>query len=203
MKDNSNKKKIIELVTGLTGGLAVASILVAYRMITHSKRNNKINIKKVDDNSKFNTLHEEIEKALQRSQEGDYDSTILCARRAFEKTLKLIHEEIEKALQRSQKGDYDSTILCARRASEKTLKLIIENAGYEPTNEMCENLKSCEDKKLLDNELIHKLHKVRKICNKNIHEIEAEVSKEDINFVITQTQNLLKEAENIKKYSGI
>ena len=78
-------------------------------------------------------------------------------------------------------------------------KIIIEEAGYEPANETFENLKSCEDKKLLDIELIRKLHKVRIICNRNIHEIEAEVSKEDINFVITQTQNLLKEAENTKR----
>lgn len=167
MKDNSKKKKIIKLATdlasislatGLTSDLAITSSLVAYRMIKHSKKN--IAIKKVDY-SKFNALHEEIEKALQRSQEGDYDSTILCARRAF----------------------------------EKTLKLIIENAGYEPTNEMFENLNICEDKRLLNNELIRNLHKVRMICNKNIHEIEAKLSKEDIDFVITQIQNLLKEAE--------
>ena len=83
---------------------------------------------------------------------------------------------------------------------EDALRMIVQHAegSNESDDRMLVNLKVCERKRLLDdNEFLDRLHDVRRICNANGHELDAEagMSHNKVHFVVMQIRDLLDSAE--------
>ena len=83
---------------------------------------------------------------------------------------------------------------------EDALRMIVHHSeGADDSDDrMLVNLKICEHKHLLDdNEFLDRLHGVRRICNANGHELDAEetMSHNKVHFVVMQIRDLLDSAE--------
>ena len=73
-----------------------------------------------------------------------------------------------------------------------------EDGCKETDDTMLVNLKICERRQLLkDSAFLDRLHGVRRICNSNGHELDAEdtMSHNKVHFVVMQIRDLLDEAE--------
>ena len=80
---------------------------------------------------------------------------------------------------------------------EETLKLILYHTrGILKTNDILGLLKECERYHILEEEMINKLHEVRRLCNENGHEFDAEEwrTHDQVHFVVMQTRELLNTA---------
>lgn len=103
---------------------------------------------------------------------------------------------------RKMKGhEYRYALQDARTVLEETVRLLVQHSAGTTAVEdnLLANLKKCEKKGLLgsDSEFIDRLHSVRKICNYNGHDIDAEeeMSHDTVHFVVMQTRALLDFAE--------
>jgi len=111
--------------------------------------------------------------------------------------LEQLRSRLDDAYQQMKQKKYRYAIYDARVVMEETLKLVVEHSeGHDETGDtMLENLKICENKQLLgeDSEFLNKLHEVRRICNANGHELDAEKTEthSKVHFVMMQIRALL------------
>ena len=85
---------------------------------------------------------------------------------------------------------------------EEALRMIVQHAlgSNYVDDKMVKNLKICENSHLIsDTEFLGRLHSVRRICNANGHELDAEagMSHNTVHFVVMQIRDLLDIAEQI------
>lgn len=112
-----------------------------------------------------------------------------------------LRSRIGDANRKKNSYEYRYALQDSRTVLEETVRLLVQhNAGTAAVeNNLLANLKKCEKKGLLgsDSEFIDRLHSVRKICNYNGHDIDAEeeMSHNTVHFVVMQTQDLLDFAE--------
>ena len=110
---------------------------------------------------------------------------------------------LDEAYQQLQQGKFRYALYDARTVLEEILRLIVQhtNGVTDGDDTIFENMKICERKRLLSNdvELMTRLHDVRHICNFNEHEFMAEekMNHGKVHFVIMQIKNLLNIAEEV------
>lgn len=107
---------------------------------------------------------------------------------------------LDEAYQQLKRGEYRYAVYDARVVMEDALRMIVQHAegSNDSDDRMLINLKICERKHLLnDNEFLDRLHDVRRICNANGHELDAEtgMSHNKVHFVVMQIRDLLDSAE--------
>ena len=107
---------------------------------------------------------------------------------------------LDEAYQQLKRGEYRYAVYDARVVMEDALRMIVQHAegSNDSDDRMLINLKICERKRLLnDNEFLDRLHDVRRICNANGHELDAEtgMSHNKVHFVVMQIRDLLDSAE--------
>lgn len=112
-----------------------------------------------------------------------------------------LRSRIGDAYRKMKDYEYRYALQDARTVLEETVKLLISHSAGAAAMEdnLLKNLKKCEKRGLLgsDSEFIDRLHSVRKICNYNGHDIDAEeeMSHDTVHFVVMQTRALLDFAE--------
>lgn len=112
---------------------------------------------------------------------------------------RIIYEEMCKrqigALNNLRNNNLEYALYDVRKILEESLKRIIYHfLGVNYVKDgILENLKICEHYSLLDSDSINKLHSVRKICNKNNHEInlQEEITYNQAHFAVMQVKDLL------------
>ena len=112
-----------------------------------------------------------------------------------------LRERLDEAYKQLQSGEFRYAIYDARIVMEQALRMIVQHTeGTDDTDDrMLVNLKICERKHLVsDNEFLDRLHGVRRICNANGHELDAEdtMTHNKVHFVVMQIRDLLDSAEN-------
>lgn len=121
----------------------------------------------------------------------------------YEEHLVLLRNRLNDAYERLQHEEYRYSLFDARTVMEEALRLLVIHCiGLEHSNDnMLAYLRICESKNLIndDNSFIDRLHGVRRICNINGHEFDAEanMSHSQVHFVIMQVRDLLNTIENI------
>lgn len=117
------------------------------------------------------------------------------SRQFYSEHIEQLQKHLSKAFRQMQSGEYRYALYDARVIMEESIKLIVqhEDGQEEMGDRLIENLKICEQKQLLDNEFIDKLHNARKICNLNGHEFgfDEHLSYKTTYFVIMQVKELL------------
>ncbi|WP_186893172.1 hypothetical protein [Acetobacterium malicum] len=112
-----------------------------------------------------------------------------------------LHSYLNEAYEEMRLYDYRHSLFDTRCVFEEILKLVVSHSigPHRLGENTLENLKICEQKKLLgeDNSFIDKLHGVRKICNLNTHELTyaESISHDQVHFTIMQTKDLMAFAE--------
>ena len=121
-------------------------------------------------------------------------------RKYYSEHIGQLRERLDEAYQQLQRGEFRYAVYDARVVMEDALRMIVQHAegSNESDDRMLVNLKVCERKCLLDdNEFLDRLHDVRRICNANGHELDAEagMSHNKVHFVVMQIRDLLDSAE--------
>jgi hypothetical protein len=122
-------------------------------------------------------------------------------RQKYSSNLEKIRSYLNEAFEEMKLYNYRHALFDARCVFEEMLKLIVSHSigPHRLGENTLENLKICEQKKLLgeDNSFIDKLHGVRKICNLNTHELTSaeSISHDQVHFTIMQIKDLLDFAE--------
>ncbi len=134
-----------------------------------------------------------------RYNNSGFDRAGKC-RQYYSDRIEQLRERLDKAYKQLKNGQYCYAIYDARVVMEDALRLIVQHAqGNSETDDgILINLKVCEHKHLLeDNAFLDRLHDVRRICNSNGHELDAEsdMSHNTVHFVIMQIRDLLDSAE--------
>ena len=111
-----------------------------------------------------------------------------------------LRDRLDEAFKQLQRGELRYAVYDARIVMEDTLRMIVQHVDGNVNNDdrMLINLKICEHKHLLeDNDFLDRLHDVRRICNANGHEFDAEenMSHNRVHFVVMQVRDLLDSAE--------
>ena len=111
-----------------------------------------------------------------------------------------LRERLDEAYQQLQRGEFRYAVYDARVVMEDALRMIVQHTegSNDSDDRMLVNLKICERKHLLeDSEFLDRLHDVRRICNANGHEINAEdsLTHNKVHFVVMQIRDLLDSAE--------
>ncbi len=106
---------------------------------------------------------------------------------------------LDKAYLQLKNGEYCYAIYDSRVVMDETLRMLVHHEeGTETDDRMLANLKICEKKGIFeDNTFLDRLHDVRRICNTNGHEYDAEdgLTHNKVHFVVMQTRDLLDIAE--------
>lgn len=108
-----------------------------------------------------------------------------------------------KAYIKMKQNELDYALYHTRILMEQLLKLLVRHSiGPDKLGDsILENLKICENNRLLSEEFLSKLHRVRKICNPNDHEMNAEKDFDRVYFSIMQISefmNLVKTELNVE-----
>lgn len=111
-----------------------------------------------------------------------------------------LSDRLEEAWGRLKQKEYRYAIYDARVVLEDALRLRVQHElGVRDNDDrILANLKTCEQRKLLGDEaFLDRLHGVRKICNANGHELDAEdsMTHNKVHFVLKQVEELLQAAE--------
>ena len=109
-------------------------------------------------------------------------------------------ERLEEARERLKQKEYRYAVYDARVVMEDALRMRVQHEVGTQSNDdrILANLKFCERRHLLgDGAFMDRLHGVRKICNTNGHEFDAEDSftHNKVYFVVMQVGELLQAAE--------
>lgn len=99
----------------------------------------------------------------------------------------------KKACTKMELKEIDYSLYHARIVLEELLRLLIQHfLGPEKLGKsILDNLKICEKGRLLSEDFLNRLHNVRKICNQNSHELNAERDFNRVYFSIKQVGELL------------
>lgn len=121
-------------------------------------------------------------------------------RQYYSDHIEQLRDRLDEAYQQLQRGEFRYAIYDARVVMEDALRMIVHHSedADDSDDRMLVNLKICEHKHLLDdNEFLDRLHGVRRICNANGHELDAEetMSHNKVHFVVMQIRDLLDSAE--------
>lgn len=121
-------------------------------------------------------------------------------RQYYSDHIEQLRGRLDEAYQQLQRGEFRYAIYDARVVMEDALRMIVHHSeGADDSDDrMLVNLKICEHKHLLNNnEFLDRLHGVRRICNANGHELDAEetMSHNKVHFVVIQIRDLLDSAE--------
>lgn len=114
----------------------------------------------------------------------------------YRQTVQMLRSHWKNAHEQMNAYEYSTAIQNVRRIMEKALKIIVQH------NLICDCaefstvklLKLCEEHRLLDMEMINRLHDVRKICNRNAHDY-VDFEHNTVYFVIMQVHDLLNQIE--------
>lgn len=121
-------------------------------------------------------------------------------RQYYSDQLEQLRLRLDEAYQQLKDGGYRYAVYDARVVMDEALRMLVqhEEGRKESDDTMLVNLKICERKQLLkDSAFLDRLHGVRRICNSNGHELDAEdtMSHNKVHFVVMQIRDLLDEAE--------
>lgn len=107
---------------------------------------------------------------------------------------KELHYFMKKAQENYEGGNYRYALFDARLVLQNALKLYLDKNNCEIKDDRTvKYLVACEDNNLLDEEFANKLHKARKMCNVNSHDLVCnDATQENTNYAIGQINNLLK-----------
>ena len=113
-----------------------------------------------------------------------------------------LHKRLNDSYRQLQQKEYRYAVYDARIVMEEALRMIVQHAlgSNYVDDKMLKNLKICENSHLIsDTEFLDRLHSVRRICNANGHELDAEagMSHNTVHFVVMQIRDLLDIAEQI------
>ncbi len=121
-------------------------------------------------------------------------------RQYYSDQLEQLRGRLDEAYSQLQSGEYRYAVYDARVVMDETLRMLVQHevGARESDDRMLVNLKICEHKHLLnDPAFLDRLHGVRRICNTNGHELDAEetMSHNKVHFVVMQIRDLLDSAE--------
>ena len=119
----------------------------------------------------------------------------------YEEYMELLKHHYDKAVEQMELGNFNYALYEIRLIIEVSLRLLISHKkGIDEVHDrMCVNLKICEHTNLLDQSLINRLHRARKICNANGHELVlmSDPSLSEVEYAIEQAKSLIVETTNI------
>lgn len=107
---------------------------------------------------------------------------------------KELHYFMKKAQENYEEGNYRYALFDARLVLQNALKLYLDKNNCEIKDDRTvKYLVACEDNNLLDEEFASKLHKARRMCNVNSHDLICDdATQENTNYAIVQINDLLK-----------
>lgn len=127
----------------------------------------------------------------------------------YQKQITRLRVRLDEAFTRMEHADFRYAVYDARVVMDEALRMIVQHTEgvAETTNDSLLNkLKICENKHLLnDEDFLDRLHAVRKICNVNGHEVDADnyLTHDKAHFVVMQTRDLIDTAEEILIPGGL
>lgn len=119
----------------------------------------------------------------------------------YSRQIECLNDRLDQASLQMKNEAHRYALYDARVILEEAIRLLVQHfeGNIAISNSILVNLKICENRHLLEDDFIDKLHAVRKICNINGHEFTAEeqFTYDKVYFVIMQVRDLLRIAEEI------
>lgn len=133
------------------------------------------------------------------SNKSEFQSKISREILPFE--TKELHYFMKKAQENYEEGNYRYALFDARLVLQNALKLYLDKNNCEVKDDRTvKYLVACEDNNLIDEEFANKLHKARKVCNINSHDLICkDATQENTNYAIDQINDLLKFVDEFLK----
>lgn len=123
------------------------------------------------------------------------------SRTDYQKRLELLLKRWRKAYSQMESGEFEYALYDSRLVMEETLRLIVfHHIGGRLRDDSSLNLlRYCQKNKYLDDDMIDRLHDVRKSGNVNNHDLLSgqSISPKKIYFVLMQVRDLLTEAKQL------
>ena len=113
-----------------------------------------------------------------------------------------LRKRLLEARSKMKEQEYRYAVYDARVVCDEALKLLVQVVSAVLKLQE-ENLKICEEREILDSELINCLHGVRKIGNGNEHDVEFEetLTHNKVHFMVMKVLDLLNDAEIVLEYA--
>lgn len=112
----------------------------------------------------------------------------------------------KKAYEQMEAGEFEYSLYDARLVMEETLRLIVfHNLGRKSSdNSTLSLLRYCSRRKILDPDMVDRLHDVRKAGNINNHDLLSDnsISQNKIYFILMQVRDLITEARVLLTEGG-